>query len=62
MEKTNKQKMLSGEPFCSLDPDLLTEIRQARRLTRLINATTEDQEKARYHVNAFMELFKNDEE
>lgn len=47
MEKTNKQKMLSGEPFCSLDPDLLTEIRQARRLTRLINATTEDQEKER---------------
>ena len=47
MEKTNKEKMLSGEPFCSLDPDLLVEIRHARKLTRLINATTEDQEEER---------------
>ena len=47
MEKTNKEKMLAGEPFCSLDPDLLVEIRRARRLTRLINATTEEQETER---------------
>ena len=35
---------------------------QMNQIDKYSRMTTEDQEKARYHVNAFMELFKNDEE
>ncbi len=43
MVKTNKQKMLAGELYRAADPELVAERERARRLTRLYNATTEQQ-------------------
>ena len=55
MEKTEKQKMLAGEPYRSTDPQLVAERQNARRLTRLYNATTEQQSEKR--VQLLRELF-----
>ena len=38
-----KALMLAGEPYLASDPGLVEERRKARRLTRLYNATTEDE-------------------
>ena len=38
-----KALMLAGEPYLASDPGLVEERRNARRLTRLYNATTEDE-------------------
>jgi maltose O-acetyltransferase len=43
MEKTEKQKMLAGELYRSTDAELVAERRNARRLTRLYNSTTEEE-------------------
>lgn len=39
--KTEKEKMLQGELYMAWDPELREERLRARKLTRLINATTE---------------------
>ena len=41
--KTEKQKMLAGQLYLASDPDLLAEHQRACRLTRLYNATTEEE-------------------
>jgi len=41
--KSEKDLMLAGEPYLASDPDLVRERRKARSLTRLYNATTEDE-------------------
>ena len=38
---TEKEKMLAGELYVASDPILTAERQNARRLTRLYNATTE---------------------
>lgn len=42
-ERSEKQKMLAGEPYLASDPELVAGRLRARRLTRLFNATTEDE-------------------
>jgi maltose O-acetyltransferase len=42
-EKTEREKMLAGELYVAADPALTEERRRARRLTRLYNATTEEE-------------------
>lgn len=40
---TEKQRMLAGEPYLAADPELAADRLRARRLTRLYNATAEDE-------------------
>ena len=47
---TEKEKMLAGELYNSLDPQLVNERRQARELTRAFNATTADEGSKRKHL------------
>lgn len=55
MEKTEKQKMLAGELYLAHDPELMAESKRARRLTRMYNATTEDEPDLRKQL--LQELF-----
>ena len=41
MSKTEKQKMLAGELYDSLDPELVAVRARARDLCQALNATTE---------------------
>lgn len=45
--KSQKEKMLSGEPYDPQDRELSAERRRARLLTRVFNNTTEDQQEER---------------
>ena len=45
-----KALMLAGEPYLAYDPGLVEERRNARRLTRLYNATTEDEGERRREI------------
>jgi maltose O-acetyltransferase len=45
-----KALMLAGEPYLASDPVLVEERRNARRLTRLFNATTEDDTQRRRQI------------
>jgi maltose O-acetyltransferase len=45
-----KVLMLAGEPYLSADPDLVLERRNARQLTRLYNATIEDEPERRRQI------------
>jgi maltose O-acetyltransferase len=54
-ERTERDKMLAGELYQAPDPSLLPGLRRARRLTRLYNATTEDEVELRAQLLA--ELF-----
>lgn len=47
MSRTEKVKMLAGELYDASDPELASERKRARRLTRLYNATTEDEDERR---------------
>lgn len=40
---TEKQKMIAGELYFAMDPELASERLRARKLTRLFNATLEDE-------------------
>lgn len=42
-EKTERERMLSGELYLASDPELAAARRKARRLTRAYNATTEEE-------------------
>jgi maltose O-acetyltransferase len=42
MPRSEREKMLAGELYLASDPELLALRKHARRLTRLFNATTED--------------------
>lgn len=53
---TEKALMLSGQLYIAQDSELKRDNMRARRLTRLINATTEEQLDDR--MNMFRELFK----
>lgn len=44
---TEKQLMLAGELYLASDPELAAERRRARRLARLYNATTEEEDETR---------------
>lgn len=55
MEKTEKQKMLSGELYLAEDPELVGENKRASRLLRMYNATTEEQQEQRRQI--LQELF-----
>ncbi len=55
MEKTEKQKMLAGELYRASDTELVAQRQKARRLTRLYNATTEEQMQQRSQI--LRELF-----
>jgi maltose O-acetyltransferase len=46
-QKTEREKMLAGELYVAADPELAEERRRARRLTRLYNATTEEERERR---------------
>lgn len=52
---TEKQKMLEGEPYDPLDPELSRDRAQCRDLCQRLNATREDQTEERRHLLA--ELF-----
>ncbi|WP_221568311.1 sugar O-acetyltransferase [Alkalihalobacillus sp. TS-13] len=53
--KTEKEKMLEGEMYNPADPMLIKERENARRLTRLINETTETETEKR--VSLLKELY-----
>ncbi len=55
MEKTEKQKMLAGELYFADDPELVAEMKQASRILRMYNSTTEEQEEQRRQI--LQELF-----
>ncbi len=57
MEKTEKQKMLAGELYFAEDPELVAQNKQACRLLRMYNATTEEQQEQRRQI--IQELFGN---
>ncbi|MGE5707325.1 MAG: sugar O-acetyltransferase [Bacteroidota bacterium] len=48
--KSEKEKMLAGELYSPLDPELKAERKRARRLTRLFNETTEEEESKRAEI------------
>jgi maltose O-acetyltransferase len=43
MERTELEKMLAGELYSASDPELVLARQRARRITRLFNATTEEE-------------------
>jgi maltose O-acetyltransferase len=49
-ERTEREKMLAGELYVAADPALTQERRRARRLTRLYNATTEEEPERRLEL------------
>ncbi|MGD6847841.1 sugar O-acetyltransferase [Rossellomorea aquimaris] len=53
--KTEKQKMLDGDLYEPWDPQLMSERKQARFLTRMLNQTTEEDDEKR--VDAIKRLF-----
>lgn len=55
MEKTEKQKMLSGELYLASDSELVVDRNRARRITRVYNNTTEEETEKR--VQILTELF-----
>ncbi|NDJ21392.1 sugar O-acetyltransferase [Nostoc sp. B(2019)] len=55
MEKTEKQKMLAGELYLAYDSELVAENKQASRLLRMYNYTTEEQPEQRQQI--LQELF-----
>jgi len=50
MEKTEKEKMLSGELYLADDPELSAENKRASRLLRMYNSTTEEQSEERRQI------------
>lgn len=50
MNKTEKEKMLTGELYRASDAQLVSERQRARRLTRLYNATTEEDNNKRVQI------------
>ncbi|WP_422777942.1 maltose acetyltransferase domain-containing protein [Peribacillus butanolivorans] len=48
--KTEKEKMVNGELFIAVDPELVKDRENARRLARLYNQTTETDECKRNKV------------
>ena len=55
MHKTEKHKMLAGELYRSTDSELVAQRQRARRLTRLYNSTTEQEQERRSQI--IFELF-----
>ena len=55
VEKTEKQKMLSCELYFAEDAELVSDRKQASRLLRMYNATTEEQQEQRWQI--LQELF-----
>ena len=55
MDKTEKQKMLAGELYRATDTELVVQRQSARRLTRLYNSTTEQEQDVRSQI--LVELF-----
>ena len=53
---TEKERMLSQQLYMASDPELVRERKEAKRLTRLINDSTEDQ--AEYRIQLFKELLE----
>jgi maltose O-acetyltransferase len=54
-EKTERQRMLAGELYLATDSELVAMRKQARRLCRLYNQTTEDETERRLQI--LRELF-----
>jgi len=50
VEKTEKQKMLAGEMYLASDSELIAERQRARRLTRIYNGTTEEEQELRSQI------------
>lgn len=55
VEKTEKQKMLTGELYLAVDPELATQSKRACRLLRRFNNTTEEEPELRFQI--LKELF-----
>lgn len=53
---TEKELMLAEELYIANDAELISDMARSRRLTRLINNTTEEQ--GAYRIQLFKELFK----
>ena len=49
-EMSERELMLGGEPYLASDPDLVAARLRARRLTRLYNATTEEEPERRLEI------------
>lgn len=54
-DKSEKQKMLDGEPYLASDPELVQDRNRARKWTRWFNQTTENEEQERTRI--LRELF-----
>lgn len=50
VEKTEKQKMLAGELYLASDPELAAASQRARRLLRMYNTTTEEEQDLRSQI------------
>lgn len=55
VEKTEKQKMLAGELYLAADPQLVSERKRSRHLTKMYNDTTEEDLERRSQI--IKELF-----
>lgn len=55
MEQSEREKMISGEKYYSMDMELIADRKQAKGLTRLYNLASEDEQERRQEV--LQELF-----
>jgi len=51
MQRTEKEKMIAGEMYNPLDPELLAARRKARLLTKQLNDTKDDEEELRKKIS-----------
>lgn len=57
---TEKDRMLAGKLYIAMDEELVNDMKNSRRLTRLYNTTTEEQQD--YRKELLKELFESTKE
>ena len=57
---TEKDRMLAGKLYIEMDEELVNDMKNSRRLTRLYNTTTEEQQD--YRIELLKELFESTKE
>lgn len=57
---TEKERMLEGKLYISMDEELINDIKKSRRITRLYNTTTEEEQD--YRKELLKELFESTKE
>ena len=57
---TEKERMLEGKLYISMDEELINDMKKSRRITRLYNTTTEEEQD--YRKELLKELFESTKE